>query len=40
LLVLGFVDPPTHDEIARLWHFGRLTGNTDMHEATSRSCPG
>ena len=40
LLALGFVDPQTHDQIARLWHFGRLTANTDMHEGNLSFVPG
>jgi len=29
---LGLLDESSLETIARLWHFGRLIGNTDMHE--------
>lgn len=40
LRALGFIDAQTHDQIARLWHFGRLTANSDMHEGNLSFVPG
>lgn len=40
LLERGLVDTGTHDAIARLWHFGELIGNTDMHDGNLSFVPG
>jgi hypothetical protein len=32
LLEARLVDVSAHDAVVRLWHFGRLIGNTDMHD--------
>ena len=40
LLARGLIDAETHDAIARLWHFGQLIGNTDMHDGNLSFVPG
>jgi hypothetical protein len=39
LLQLGLLDDSAVDTIARLWHFGRLIANTDMHEGNLSFMP-
>lgn len=36
----GWIDEQTQSEIERLWHFGRLIANTDMHEGNLSFRPG
>ena len=36
---LGLLDESALETIARLWHFGRLIGNTDMHEGNLSFMP-
>ena len=36
----GLIDAATQDAMARLWHFGQLIGNTDMHDGNLSFCPG
>ena len=33
LAALGFIEWPEAERLARLWHFGQLIANTDMHDA-------
>lgn len=40
LLERGLVDAGARDAIARLWHFGQLIGNTDMHDGNLSFVPG
>ena len=40
LLVRGLIDTDTRDAVARLWHFGQLIGNTDMHDGNLSFLPG
>lgn len=40
LLERDLIDRATRDAIARLWHFGRLIGNTDMHDGNLAFVPG
>jgi hypothetical protein len=35
----GWIDAATEDAIARLWHFGQLIGNTDMHDGNLSFTP-
>lgn len=36
----GWIDGGVREQIERLWHFGRLIGNTDMHEGNLAFRPG
>lgn len=36
----GLIDTETQDAMARLWHFGQLIGNTDMHDGNLSFRPG
>jgi hypothetical protein len=40
LLERGLIETGTAQAIARLWHFGRLIGNTDMHDGNLAFRPG
>ncbi|WP_157268853.1 type II toxin-antitoxin system HipA family toxin YjjJ [Azohydromonas aeria] len=40
LFKLGLIDKETSDGIARLWHFGQLIANTDMHDGNLSFMPG
>ena len=40
LLERGLIDTETRDAVARLWHFGQLIGNTDMHGGNLSFVPG
>lgn len=40
LLQRGLIDTDTRDAVARLWHFGQLIGNTDMHDGNLSFMPG
>ncbi|NGZ87180.1 type II toxin-antitoxin system HipA family toxin YjjJ [Duganella aceris] len=40
MLADRYVGADTHAEIKRLWHFGRLIGNNDMHEGNLAFVPG
>jgi hypothetical protein len=40
LRAAGWIDADTHDAIARIWHFGRLIANTDMHDGNLSFRPG
>ena len=40
LLEQGLIDQPTRDAISRLWFFGQLIGNTDMHDGNLSFVPG
>ncbi len=39
LLERGLIDVDTSHAITRLWHFGRLIGNTDMHDGNLSFTP-
>lgn len=39
LLEQGLIDHAVHDAIARLWHFGELIANTDMHDGNLSFTP-
>lgn len=39
LLDRGLIDTGTRDAIERLWHFGQLIGNTDMHDGNLSFVP-
>ena len=36
----GLIDAETRDAVARLWHFGQLIANTDMHDGNLSFLPG
>ena len=36
----GLIASETRDAITRLWHFGQLIGNTDMHDGNLSFVPG
>ncbi len=40
LLAQRYISADTHAEINRLWHFGRLIANSDMHEGNLAFVPG
>jgi hypothetical protein len=40
LLERGLIASETRDAIIRLWHFGQLIGNTDMHDGNLSFVPG
>jgi hypothetical protein len=40
LLERGLIARETRDAITRLWHFGQLIGNTDMHDGNLSFVPG
>lgn len=40
LLADGYIDAATAERIVRLWHFGRLIANSDMHEGNLSFVPG
>lgn len=40
LLDRGLIASETRDAITRLWHFGQLIGNTDMHDGNLSFVPG
>ncbi len=40
LLKLGLIDADTHAQVLRLWWFGRLIANTDMHDGNLTFRPG
>jgi hypothetical protein len=40
LLRQGLIDAATAEAVARLWHFGQLIGNTDMHDGNLSFVPG
>jgi hypothetical protein len=40
LLERGLIANETRDAITRLWHFGQLIGNTDMHDSNLSFVPG
>ncbi len=40
LLAEKYISPETRDQIVLLWHFGRLIGNSDMHEGNLAFLPG
>jgi len=40
LAAQGWIDADTRAKIERLWHFGKLTANTDMHEGNLSFRPG
>ena len=40
LLERGLIASETRDAITRLWHFGQLIGNTDMHDGNLSFVPG
>jgi hypothetical protein len=40
LLERGLIDAGTRDAVARLWHYGQLIGNSDMHDGNLSFVPG
>ena len=40
MLADRYIDAATHAQISRLWHFGRLIANSDMHEGNLAFVPG
>ncbi len=40
MLVDRYISADTHAQISRLWHFGRLIANNDMHEGNLAFVPG
>ncbi len=40
LLEAGLIDEETREAVTRLWHFGQLIGNTDMHDGNMSFVPG